>query len=119
MELRMKKSHYTGYSGSDKYVEGLPMPGCLHYDKRMQFHKELGAVNDPARREQCKREFVQRLKGLDHKEMDSKRTVIRIKLSHGDIVVMDSSNLQKYYEVTSPALLLHSYCPTADTHCIA
>ena len=115
----MKKSHYTGYSNSDKYVEALPIPGCLHYEKRMQFHKELGAMNDSVRREQSKREFVQRLKGFDSKAGEQQRTILRMKVCHGDMVIMDSANLQKYYEVASPTVPLYSYCSTADAQCKA
>lgn len=99
MPIRMKTKHYVGCSKQGILVEEKPIAGSLEYEKRLQAWtdlQELKTTDSPAynrRRKEIPKEL-----GLYDKRMKKAEDLVTITLSHGDIVIMDGYDIQKYLE---------------------
>jgi hypothetical protein len=97
MKLRMKDKYYFGVSKTKNYTDATPIPGCLHYDKRVAAHAELEGLRDDKKAlTDKKKEIVEKL-GLQPGR--SPKEILSLHLSHGDIIIMHGEALQTYFEV--------------------
>jgi hypothetical protein len=98
MRIRMKARHFNGVSkGAGVYDTSTPLPGCTAFEQRTALLPTLRALEASD-----KKAYTQRLKQIP-KELGLKNTgnakdAITMTLGHGDIVIMNGAELQKYYE---------------------
>jgi hypothetical protein len=97
MRIRMKARHYHGCSSAGVYDDSAPLPGCQMYEQRLGLHadlQELKGEDGKAYRARLK----QIPKELCLKSSGNAKDVLRMEVSHGDVVVMHGAGVQKYYE---------------------
>ena len=103
MHLRMKAKHYVGCSKTGILTEERPVPGSIDgedmYNKRLAKWEELQAlkVSDPAAYSKRRKELPKEL-GIFEKKMKKADDLVTVTLSHGDIIIMDGYDIQKYLE---------------------
>lgn len=103
MHVRMKMKHYTGCSKSGIFTPERPVPGGIggkDMDKRrlaewekLQTLKEVDRAAYQARLKEIPREL-----GLFEKRMKKADDLVTVSLSHGDIILMEGYDIQKYLE---------------------
>ncbi|KAI5293817.1 hypothetical protein KEM52_005169 [Ascosphaera acerosa] len=94
MTIRMKKKYWKPLS-KDKFDYGkeVIIPGCGLYEQRLHLREQRDAGQISA--EQYEDHRAQLLRTIKGSECPP---VIRMELSHGDMVVMHGSRLQMFYE---------------------
>ncbi|KAK3722944.1 hypothetical protein LTR37_002089 [Vermiconidia calcicola] len=104
MHMRMKMKHYVGCSKTGVFTEECPKPGGIGgkemYEKRLEAWEELEGLklkDDSRAYNQRRKEIPQEL-GLYEKRMKKADDLVTVTLSHGDIVIMDGYEIQKYLE---------------------
>ena len=102
MHLRVKQKHYVGCSKVGLFTEEEPIPcgvgGAEMFDQRKRAWEELQFVkNDRVAYTQRRRELPREL-GILEKRFKRPPDLLTITLSHGDIVLMDGYDIQKYME---------------------
>lgn len=102
MYMRMKAKHFVGCSKSGILTEEKPVPGSIGgddmYRKRLAAWQELQTLkSDPTAYNRRRRELP---KELDLYEKRAKKAddLVTVTLSHGDIMVMDGYDIQRYLE---------------------
>jgi hypothetical protein len=97
MRIRMKARHYHGCSSAGVYDDSAPLPGCQMYDARLGLHADLQGLKK-ADAKAYRARLKQIPKELALKSSGNAKDVLRMEVSHGDIVVMHGAEIQKYYE---------------------
>ena len=103
MHIRMKQKHYVGCSKNGIFTEEEPMPGSIDgpamYGKRHEKWKELQSLkgDDGAAYTKRRKEIPKEL-GIFEKRMKKADDLVTVTLSHGDIIIMDGDDIQKYLE---------------------
>lgn len=98
MHMRMKMKYHVGCSKTGIFTEEEPVPGGIEYEKRLEIWKELQNLKgDTALYNQRRKEIPKEL-GIFDKRTKKAEDLVTITLSHGDIVVMDGYDIQKYLE---------------------
>ncbi|GAB7343325.1 hypothetical protein MBLNU457_1373t1 [Dothideomycetes sp. NU457] len=98
MSFRIKRKHLTGVSKSGTFIDKMPIPGTNQYEARRSAYEDLHTILrlDAAGRKDRLRSLA---KELDLKDVCKDRKAwIRLRLSHGDIVVMHGRAIQEYLE---------------------
>ncbi|KAF2764227.1 hypothetical protein EJ03DRAFT_332041 [Teratosphaeria nubilosa] len=97
MSLRMKAKYHFGCSKTGVFNQEKPIPGSVKYDQRLKAWEELQTVSD---RSEYQRRLKALPKGLGIYADRNKKAgdLVNITLNHGDIVVMDGYDIQKYLE---------------------
>lgn len=103
MHMRMKMKHYTGCSRTGLFTPERPVPGGIggkDMDERrlaewekLQAHKAVDRAAYQARLKQIPREL-----GLFEKRTKKADDLVTVSLSHGDIILMEGYDIQKYLE---------------------
>ena len=79
-------------------IEERPIPGSLELEKRLEKWHELQQVKEnSALYNQRRRELPKEL-GIFEKRAKKADDLVTVTLSHGDIVIMDGYDIQKYLE---------------------
>ena len=103
MHMRMKAKHYVGCSKTGIFTDERPVPWSIDgqemYEKRLKHWEELQALKVSERAAYTKRrkELPKEL-GIFEKKMKKADDLVTVTLSHGDIIIMDGYNIQKYLE---------------------
>jgi len=98
MSFRVKRKHLTGVSKAGTFIDKMPIPGTNQYEARKAAYEDLHTVSrlDVAGRKDRLRSLP---KELDLKDVCKDRKAwIRLRLSHGDMVVMHGRAIQEYLE---------------------
>lgn len=93
MKFRLKEEVYHGITENYVFSPCQPIKGCKSYLARKNALDELNAIPDPAQRQARAREIVTEL-GLDRK--GAPPVLLGLHLAHGDIVVMEGHDIQRY-----------------------
>ncbi|KAF2485111.1 hypothetical protein BDY17DRAFT_292955 [Neohortaea acidophila] len=99
MHLRMKMKHHNGCSKSGILTEERPRPGGIEYEKRLEAWNALQPLKqtDPAAYN-ARRKTIPREIGIYEKRGKRPEDLVTVTLSHGDVVVMDGYEIQKFLE---------------------
>ncbi|PNS18046.1 hypothetical protein CAC42_4005 [Sphaceloma murrayae] len=94
MWFRVKGKHWTGMTKGGQFVNTRPLPGTLEHEARTKAFEELNAAGtvNPARL----REVAGDLDLQDN--LRDRKPWLRLRLSHGDVVVMHGRQVQEYFE---------------------
>lgn len=102
MHMRMKLKHFVGCSKTGLFTADRPVRGGIAGpemdSKRLEKWEELEKVKSDWKRYKAMRASVPKELGLFEKRMKKADDLVTITLSHGDIVVMDGYDIQKYLE---------------------
>lgn len=103
MKMRMKAKHFTGISDSNLLTEDRPVPGGIggkEMDiKRLAAWEKLQELKDSDRSKySLRRKEIPHEIGLAQVKKKSPRDLLTITLNHGDIVLMEGYEIQKYLE---------------------
>ncbi|KAF2656445.1 hypothetical protein K491DRAFT_757547 [Lophiostoma macrostomum CBS 122681] len=96
MRIRMKGKYFNGVSRGDTYNDKPPVPLCKAYHERMRLVNELAvlkATDTKAYKARLKK--IPKELGLNR---GTAKDALDLTLGHGDIVIMDGEDLQKFYE---------------------
>lgn len=104
MFFRLKAKHFTGVSKSGYMTEADPIPGSLQFAARKQMLDALRAMGpvDHVTKTRWLHDAAKRL-GLTQSAAERKPW-LRLRLSHGDIVIMHGYKVQEYLEVSLVAM---------------
>ena len=100
MKIKMQEKHYRGFTGAGTFVDNLPpLPNSLCYEKRMRAYHELQVLKTTDRAAyNAKKKTLPKELGLTGKETrKSAPEILKMRLNHGDIVIMHGALLQRYY----------------------
>ncbi|GAM84217.1 hypothetical protein ANO11243_022110 [Dothideomycetidae sp. 11243] len=98
MYFRVKKKHWFGMATSGQFNTSRPLPGTPKYDEKVAAYQQL------QQNEQISEGKGERLKeiamgiGLQHISGKDRKPWLRLRLCHGDIVVMHGREIQEYME---------------------
>jgi alkylated DNA repair dioxygenase AlkB len=103
MHLRMKLKHFVGCSKQAILTEERPVPGGIGGsemdDKRLKAWEELQDLRyEKSTEYQKRRKELPRELGLLDKRVKKADDLVTITLSHGDIVIMEGYDVQRYLE---------------------
>lgn len=103
MKMRMKAKHFTGISDSNLLTEDRPVPGGIggkEMDiKRLAAWEKLQELKDTDRAKySLRRKEIPSEIGLAQIKKKNPRDLLTITLNHGDIVLMEGYEIQKYLE---------------------
>jgi hypothetical protein len=99
MHLRMKMKHYNGCSKTGLLTADRPIPGCLEYERRSQIWQELEPMKDTDRAAYQRRiKEIPKELGLYEKRNGKAGDLVTVTLNHGDIILMDGYDIQKFLE---------------------
>ena len=99
MSIRMKSKYYSDVWNKDKqYDPKAPViPGCLLEHERLRLNREASTrTPEGLQREFQKVKAASKSNKVLKKEMPA---LLTMQMQHGDIIIMDGTELQKYYEV--------------------
>lgn len=104
MHMRMKAKHFVGCSKTGILTEEKPVPGTIDgpamYEKRLAAWEELQELKlkpDTVAYNKRRKELPKEL-GIFEKRAKKADDLVTITLSHGDIMVMDGYDIQRYLE---------------------
>lgn len=99
MHMRMKMKHHVGCSKTGVFTEERPVPGGLCYPQRLQAWNDVQPLKmtDSAAYARRRKEIPREL-GIYEKRMKKAEDLVTVSLSHGDIILMDGYDIQKYLE---------------------
>ena len=102
MHMRMKLKHHVGCSKTGVFTEDKPVPGGIggaEMDKqRMERWDELQRIKDDSPAYTKRRKEIPKELGIFEKRMKKADDLVTVTLSHGDIILMDGYDIQKYLE---------------------
>lgn len=102
MHMRMKLKHFVGCSKTGLLTDDRPVRGGIggpEMDKkRLEKWEELEKVKGDSKTHKQMRASIPKELGLFEKRMKKADDLVTVTLSHGDIVVMDGYDIQKYLE---------------------
>ena len=98
MSFRVKSKHFTGVSKSGTFTDKMPIPGTCQYEERRVAYEDLHTISklDYSGRKERLRSMARELNLKD--VCKDRKAWIRLRLSHGDIVVMHGRAIQEYLE---------------------
>ncbi|KAF2152993.1 hypothetical protein K461DRAFT_277764 [Myriangium duriaei CBS 260.36] len=105
MSFRVKHKHWTGMSKSGVFIETRPLPGTPRFEDRLLAYGRMqqSTVGEPtknsisaASRMEKLRTIAKTLKLQDN--VKDRKPWLRLRLSHGDMVVMHGQQIQEYLE---------------------
>ena len=98
MSFRVKSKHFTGVSKSGTFTDKMPIPGTCQYEERRVAYEDLHTISklDYSGRKERLRSMARELNLKD--VCKDRKAWIRLRLSHGDIVVMHGPAIQEYLE---------------------
>jgi hypothetical protein len=103
MAVRMKYKYYHGFTKAGREKNTLLtddpiLPECENYVNRQKLKERLlnGSITDDEYKKAWFDSFA------ENKSRNLPPDIIKIKLNHGDMVVMHGEGVQKYYEVGTP-----------------
>ncbi|KAL6230477.1 hypothetical protein BDW75DRAFT_234370 [Aspergillus navahoensis] len=99
MAVRMKYKYYHGFTKASKEKSALltddpVLPQCENYTNRQNLKKQL--LNGSITKDEYKKAWFESF--AENKGQDVPPDMIKMKLNHGDMVVMHGEGVQKYYE---------------------
>jgi hypothetical protein len=108
MSIRMKQKHFKGCTDK-RFVDRLPLPGCVKYDERLTAYQKLQLLDKRSPEYRKRLSELPNELGLNDKTgFDASGKTVRIpseaspvidmKLCHGGIVIMHGRRIQEYYE---------------------
>lgn len=103
MHMRIKHQHYFGCSKSGSFTPERPVPGGTGgkemYEKRLQAWEELQKLKATDRNAyRLRAKEIPKELGIFEKRNKKAEDLVTITLSHGDIVLMQGYDIQKYLE---------------------
>ncbi|KAK4561319.1 hypothetical protein LTR86_004636 [Recurvomyces mirabilis] len=99
MHLRMKAKHFNGCSKTGVLNEDRPLPESTEYEKRVEVLRDLERLQmtDRSAHKRRLKEIPKEL-GLYERRNKLAKDLVTISLNHGDIVLMDGYEIQKFLE---------------------
>ncbi|KAK4895977.1 hypothetical protein LTR27_006148 [Elasticomyces elasticus] len=99
MHMRLKAKHHFGCSKTGMLTADRPVPGSVEYEKRLQAWEELQPIKE-SDRATYQRRVKEIPKELEIYEKRNKRPedLVTVTLGHGDIIIMNGYQIQKYLE---------------------
>jgi alkylated DNA repair dioxygenase AlkB len=99
MHLRTKAKYHFGCSKTGIMTADKPLPGTVKYEERLEAWNELQQLRESDRAAYTKRlkELPKEL-GIFEKRNKKAHDLVTVTLNHGDIIVMDGDEIQKYLE---------------------
>ena len=101
MTLRMKEKHWNGYTTSlskgklfDPDAEIIPNSYLEEERRKLKLEVETGLS-----REDAQKKFDKLLKKTDKKKSANCPAFLKMRFLHGDIIIMQGAEVQKYFEV--------------------
>ena len=104
MHMRVKQKHFVGHSKTGIFTEERPVPGNFGgnemYQKRLEKWNELQKLKDDGPSYTKRRKEIPKELGLIDKTVKNKKAsdLVTVTLNHGDIIIMDGYDIQKYLE---------------------
>ncbi|KAK5707922.1 hypothetical protein LTR97_000461 [Elasticomyces elasticus] len=99
MHMRLKAKHHFGCSKTGVLTADRPVPGSVEYEKRLQAWEELQQIKE-SDRATYQRRIKEIPKELEIYDKRNKRPedLVTVTLGHGDIIIMNGYQIQKYLE---------------------
>ncbi|KAK3109283.1 hypothetical protein LTR53_017627, partial [Teratosphaeriaceae sp. CCFEE 6253] len=99
MQLRMKAKHFFGCSKLGLLTPDRPVAGSVQYAERLRLWEELQALKetDKVAYQRRIREIPKEL-GVYEKRSSKVEDLVTVTLGHGDVVIMEGDEIQKYLE---------------------
>ncbi|KAK3624649.1 hypothetical protein LTR56_020899 [Elasticomyces elasticus] len=99
MHMRLKAKHHFGCSKTGVLTADRPVPGSVEYEKRLQAWEELQPIKE-SDRATYQRRIKEIPKELEIYDKRNKRPedLVTVTLGHGDIIIMNGYQIQKYLE---------------------
>ncbi|EMC93794.1 hypothetical protein BAUCODRAFT_36249 [Baudoinia panamericana UAMH 10762] len=97
MHMRMKAKHFYGVSKTGVLTAEKPVLGSVQYEARLKHWEELQLLDDKQTYQRRLKEVPKEL-GLSHTRNGQHKDLVTVTLSHGDIILMDGYDIQKYLE---------------------
>lgn len=99
MRIKMQEKYYKGYTNAGSVDSLPPIPGGINYPERKEAYNELKKLKESGNQAAytAKRRSLPKELGLDKAKQKSAPEVLKLKLYHGDVVVMHGDLLQSYY----------------------
>ncbi|CAJ2514065.1 Uu.00g021840.m01.CDS01 [Anthostomella pinea] len=99
MHMRMKKKHFVGCSKTGVLTADEPLLGSMEYEKRHRAWTELQPLKESDRAAYRRRQKeIPKEIGIYDKRNKNPDDLVTVTLGHGDIVLMDGYDIQKYLE---------------------
>jgi alkylated DNA repair dioxygenase AlkB len=102
MHMRMKAKHFVGCSKTGIFTEERPVPGSIDgermYEKRLEKWEELQRIKKDTAAYNKRRKEIPKELGIFDKKTKKAQDLVTVTLSHGDIIIMDGYDIQKYLE---------------------
>lgn len=102
MHMRMKAKHHVGCSKTGILTEEKPVPGSMDgsamYEKRLAAWIELQKLKSDSVAYNKRRKELPKELGIFDKRTKKADDLVTVTLSHGDIMVMDGYDIQRYLE---------------------
>jgi hypothetical protein len=102
MHMRMKLKHFVGCTKAGLLTEDRPIPGGIdgvEMDrKRMEKWEELQKLKGDSVTYNKRRKEIPKELGIFEKKMKKAADLVTVTLSHGDMIIMDGYDIQKYLE---------------------
>lgn len=99
MSFRIKTKHFTGVSTSGVFTDTLPIPGTNQFEARKNAFEALQAGSMAMTSGDRRNKLIQMAHELGLKDTaKDRKPLIRLRLSHGDIVIMHGQAIQEYLE---------------------
>lgn len=102
MHLRMKAKHYVGCSKVGVFTEERPVPGGIDGPdmdkKKLEKWEELQTLKADSVAYNKRRKEIPKELGIFEKRTKKASDLVTVTLNHGDMIVMDGYDIQKYLE---------------------
>ncbi|KAF2224207.1 hypothetical protein BDZ85DRAFT_260574 [Elsinoe ampelina] len=97
MLFRVKSKHWTGMTKGGQFVHKRPLQGTSHYSSRLSAWEKLRSqIGDATPKPDQLKRVATALELQDN--VRDRKPWLRLRLSHGDVVVMHGAPLQEYFE---------------------
>ncbi|KAH6644241.1 hypothetical protein C7974DRAFT_419759 [Boeremia exigua] len=97
MRIRLKSKHHLGVSSAGVYTDAPPLPGCVAHAARAALGPELAALRaGPGKQYRARLKQIPTELGL--KAGGSARNALVLRVAHGDVVLMQGEEVQRFYE---------------------
>jgi len=98
MFMRMKAKHHVGCTKSGMFLEERPRPNTVECEGRTKAWTKLQELRAEPTKYAAQRRAIPKELGIYEKRNKKPDDLVSITLSHGDIVLMDGFDIQKYLE---------------------
>ena len=99
MKLKIQEKHFKGFTGSG-FVDSLPpLPGGPRYKERLVAYHELKSLEATGDKLAyvARKKAVPKVLNLTSAKRKNAPEILKMRLNHGDIVIMHGESLQKYF----------------------